>query len=166
VEQTKACERQTWADYGFAVTLVWIGFVLSISVLETPLRFRAEGITLPMALRIGKLVFHGLNVCEILFAAVSLLILYWGRPYVWTRRCLRLAVLVLATQTCVLFFALDPRTDAIIASQNTEESAWHSVYIILEVAKLTALTMLAWNQIADFRRHLVFHRPTNGANSI
>ena len=45
------------AEQGVAVAVPfgWLGMVLAISFLETPLRFRAPGITLPLGLGIGRL---------------------------------------------------------------------------------------------------------------
>lgn len=42
---------------GVALTFVWLGMVLAISFLEAPLKFRAPGVTLPIGLGIGRLVF-------------------------------------------------------------------------------------------------------------
>lgn len=46
---------------GAATAFIWLGMVLAISFLETPLKFRAPGITLPLGLGIGRLVFRALN---------------------------------------------------------------------------------------------------------
>jgi len=39
-------------------TFVWIGFVCAISFMEAWLKFRAPGITVPLGLGIGRLVFQ------------------------------------------------------------------------------------------------------------
>jgi hypothetical protein len=44
--------------------------VLAISFIETPLKFRAPGVTLQIGLGIGRLVFRALNACELALAAV------------------------------------------------------------------------------------------------
>lgn len=41
----------------FAVLCFWLGLMLSISFLETPLKFQVPGMTLPVALELGKLMF-------------------------------------------------------------------------------------------------------------
>lgn len=46
---------------GAAVAFVWLGMVLAVSFLETPLKFRAPGITVPLGLGIGRLVFRALT---------------------------------------------------------------------------------------------------------
>ena len=52
-----------------ASSLVWLGMLLGISFLEAPLKFRAPGITLPLGLGIGRLVFRALNAAEHALAA-------------------------------------------------------------------------------------------------
>src|SRR5690242_7281186 len=52
-----------------ALTFVWLGMILAISFLEAPLKFRAPGVTLPIGLGIGRLVFRALNGAEIVLAA-------------------------------------------------------------------------------------------------
>lgn len=52
------------------VPFIWLGAVLAISFLETPLKFRAPDITIPLGLGIGRLVFRALNVAELIFAAL------------------------------------------------------------------------------------------------
>ncbi len=53
-----------------AVTFVWLGMVTPISFVEAPLRFRAPGVTLPIGLGIGRLVFRALNITEATLAVV------------------------------------------------------------------------------------------------
>lgn len=53
-----------------AAVFVWLGMVLAISFIETPLKFRAPGVTLQIGLGIGRLVFRVLNACELALAAV------------------------------------------------------------------------------------------------
>lgn len=53
-----------------AVVFGWLGMVLAISFLEAPLKFRAPGITVPLGLGIGRLVFRALNAVEIVLATV------------------------------------------------------------------------------------------------
>ena len=63
-----------------AAVFLWLGMVLAISFLEAPLKFRAPGVTLPIGLGIGRLVFRALNTVEVVFALVILLALIAGSP--------------------------------------------------------------------------------------
>ncbi len=63
-----------------AATFVWLGMVLGISFLETPLKFRAPGVDLRTGLAIGRLVFGALNTAEIVLAAAVLTCLFTTAP--------------------------------------------------------------------------------------
>jgi len=50
---------------------VWFGMIAAISFIETPLKFRAPGMTHALGVGIGRLVFKALNLTE---AALALII--------------------------------------------------------------------------------------------
>ncbi len=58
---------------GPALVFVWLGMVLAISFLETPLKFRGPGITVPLGLGVGRVMFRALNTVEIALAALLVL---------------------------------------------------------------------------------------------
>ncbi len=58
---------------------MWMGFICAISFMEAWLKFRAPGVTVPIGLGIGKLVFGALNRVEWVFALVILSIWLLGR---------------------------------------------------------------------------------------
>ena len=65
-------------------TFLWIGFVCAISFMEAWLKFRAPGITLPLGLGIGRLVFNALNKVEWIFALVIITNIIWsGSTELW-----------------------------------------------------------------------------------
>lgn len=47
-----------------AVPWIWMGMILAISFMDGPLKFTAPGITLPLGLGIGRIIFHTLNLME------------------------------------------------------------------------------------------------------
>ena len=55
------------------ITFLWIGFVCAISFMEAWLKFRAPGITLPLGLGIGRIVFDALNKMEWIFSVIIIL---------------------------------------------------------------------------------------------
>ena len=118
-----------------AVPFVWLGMVLSISLLETPLRFRAPGVTVPLALGIGRLVFRALNVAEVVLAVLLTVGCLAAPPGLLGWVLLGLAWLVLAVQAGVLRPRLDRRALAIIAGQTLPPSRQHLAYVALELAK-------------------------------
>jgi hypothetical protein len=96
-----------------AVPFTWLGMVLAISFLETPLRFRAPGITVPLGLGIGRLVFRALAVAELALAVALTvaLVLAVGTGVVGAATWTLIALLwaVLAVQAGVLRPRLDQR---------------------------------------------------------
>jgi hypothetical protein len=53
------------------VALVWIGLLIGVSLLATPVKFRAPSLDLPVALDVGRHTFAAFNLVEI-FALVLL----------------------------------------------------------------------------------------------
>jgi hypothetical protein len=123
--------------------MLWLGMVLAISFLEAPLKFRAPGVTLPLGLGIGRLVFRALNVAEVALAAllvVAALIIGPGRATWWW---LGAAVILLAVQILAVRPPLSRRADRVLAGEELPRSHAHFWYIGLEVVKVVALFGLA-----------------------
>ena len=139
----------------FVFTLLWIGFILAISFMETPLKFQAPSLTLPVALEIGHLVFHALNATEIGLATVITAITVLAN---WSRH-IRLLIfligLLLATQTVLLYTLLDARTLAIIHGTEVPEPSYHPVYITLEGVKLLLLLYLTHLQLQEYDANII-----------
>ncbi|WP_051736130.1 hypothetical protein [Amycolatopsis rifamycinica] len=113
--------------------------VLAISFLEAPLKFRAPGVTLPLGLGIGRVVFAALNRVEVLFALALAACLVAG-PRTTTAVVLGAAVvLVLLVQLVAVRPALTRRSDRVLAGETGPRSHAHLGYIGLEVLKVAAL---------------------------
>lgn len=127
-----------------AVTFVWVGMVLAISFLETPLKFRAPGVTLPIGLGIGRLVFRALNLIECAFAATVLVCIVtagdsMSQP---VRLALSAAVLLLVAELAAVRPRLTRRSIAVLSGSVTQDgpsSHAHFWYVGLEVAKVVGL---------------------------
>jgi hypothetical protein len=127
---------------GIATPFVWLGMVLSISFLETPLKFRAPGITLPLGLGIGRLVFRALNLVEAGLAALLTAALLWSQADRASWPLLG-AVLVIATlQAGFVRPHLDRRALLIISGQSPRPSRLHHLYVALEIIKVVGLAAL------------------------
>ncbi len=119
----------------------WVGFVCAISFMEAWLKFKAYGVTLPIGLEIGRLVFQALNKVEWVLAIAILVDVLWHRRV--TRHVLMIAlpVLLLALQTFWLLPVLDERALLAIHGQGVGPSHAHITYVIMEVAKVIALVL-------------------------
>ncbi len=131
-----------WLALAVAAIFVWLGMVFAISFLEAPLKFRAPGITLPLGLGIGRLVFRALNVCEVVLAAVALVAVVLGRAPGGAAVALVVAVVALGVQVLVVRPALTRRSDAVLADPAVAESGRsnaHVGYVGCEAVKVVAL---------------------------
>jgi hypothetical protein len=125
-----------------AAVFIWLGMVLAISFLEAPLKFRAPGVTIPLGLGIGRLVFRALNICEVVLAAVAAGAVFLGRPSSTAMVALLVAVVALGAQMLGVRPALTRRADAVLADAAVAESGRshaHFVYVGLEIVKVVAL---------------------------
>jgi hypothetical protein len=120
---------------------VWLGLVVGISFIETPLKFRAPGITTPLALGIGRLVFRALNVTELVLACVLAAILVARAPD-WPLVLVVIVLAIVLVQTLWLRPSLDARARRLIAGGELPSSSLHLLYIAFEGVKVIALPTL------------------------
>ncbi len=132
------------------VLIFWAGFVSSISFMEAWLKFQAPGITLPLGLGIGKLVFSALNTVEwILLVAYIILnvIRFKNLKFLLPNFLLQGIIAILVLQSFWLLPALLERADLIISGKEPGDSNIHMYYVSLEILKVIFLITLATNKI-------------------
>lgn len=135
--------NETSAAVAGAATFAWLGMVLAISFLETPLKFRAPGVTAPVGLGIGRIVFRALNLAEVALAAVVVVAIATGGPAPRSVVVLAaLVLLVLAVQLAVVRPRLNRSSDRVLAGENPPRSKTHHAYIALEIVKVLMLPVL------------------------
>lgn len=128
-----------------ACLFTWIGFVCAISFMEAWLKFQAPGVTIPIGLGIGRLVFGALNKVEWVFALiVCFLIVKRSKPYrTLSNGWLALIILLLTLQTLWLLPALDARAELYIQQQPVPPSHLHFWFVGMELVKVAALFITA-----------------------
>lgn len=122
------------------VPALWIGMILGLSFIETPLKFLAPGITVPLGLGIGRLVFTALSIAGwVLWVGLALLAL--ARPGESRRGWLLIlaAAVIAACQSFLIRPALAARSDVIIAGGDPGASWIHYGYIAAEIVLLVTL---------------------------
>ena len=129
-----------------AIAFTWLGMVLAISFLEAPLKFRAPGVTLPLGLGIGRIVFRALNVVEAVLAVAAGVSLAVGPRTVLAVVLAAAVGVVLLVQLAAVRPALTRRSDRVLAGEDGPRSHAHFVYIGLEVLKVAGL--LAFGVVA------------------
>jgi hypothetical protein len=113
--------------------------VVAISFLEAPLKFRAPGVTVPLGLGIGRLVFRALNVVETAWAALLVAGILVAGPAAGVVVAGATAVVVLVIQLVGVRPRLTRRSDRVLAGEDVPRSHAHYAYIGLEVVKVVAL---------------------------
>jgi hypothetical protein len=126
-----------------AVSFVWLGMVLAISFLETPLKFRAPGMTTPLGLAVGRVVFGALNKVEVGLLLVLIATVVAAPRAVLIGLTGVLAV-VLAVQLGAVRPVLSRRSDRVLAGEELPRSRGHLVYVALEVVKAVLLAAAGW----------------------
>lgn len=129
------------------VAYVWLGMVFGVSFLATPIKFRAESLTMPVALDVGRTTFHAFGKVEWVLTAILVVISFRIRsgfgPVDWI--LIGVMVLIVAAQAGWLIPRLDLRVEAVIAGNPLPPSHHHMVYAASEAAKAVTLLLLgAW----------------------
>jgi hypothetical protein len=127
----------------FIATFLWIGFVCAISFMEAWLKFRAPGITVPLGLGIGRLVFNALNKVEWVFAIAIIVNIIWSGTEIlkWQNILIIISILILIIQTIWLLPALDARAEQHIQGNIVPASNLHFYYVGAEVLKIIGLSI-------------------------
>ncbi|MGO3191028.1 MAG: hypothetical protein ACTIKQ_06425, partial [Microbacterium sp.] len=130
---------------------MWIGLIVGLSFMETPLKFLAPGITTALGLGLGRLVFIALSVAGWIILLVLTLI-GQARPRESRRGWLLIGAmwLVMVVESFVIRPALAARSDIIIAGGDPGESWLHYGYV---AAELLLLVVLIW-YVAHAARHI------------
>ncbi len=119
----------TWA-LRLILPSVWFGLLAGLAFIETPLKFLAPGVTLEIALGIGRLV---LTTADFLSLGMLLVITLLSiRPRagraVWGTLVALWGVLVV--QVAVIRPLLNARTDVVLSGAEAGESQLHTFYIL------------------------------------
>jgi hypothetical protein len=131
-----------------AATL-WLGMLIGVSFIATPVKFTAPSLSLSVALDVGRVTF-GLFAKVEWFAAATLLVsIILVRPgWLLLVLTLGLAAIVLVEGSWLLPI-LTSRIEAVIAGAPMAPSNHHALYVALEAAK--AVCLVAVTAIAAFR---------------
>jgi hypothetical protein len=134
-----------------ALAFVWLGMVLAVSFLEAPLKFRAPGITVPLGVGIGRLVFRALNACETVLALGIVIALGTG-PH-RTATVVLFAIAAVDLLGCVVLRrTMDRRVIGATATHEVGDEMprhnLHFAYIALEVVKVGVLIAVGVTALA------------------
>jgi hypothetical protein len=125
-----------------ALTYLWLGMVFAISFIEAPLKFRAPGVTIPIGLGIGRMVFRALNTVEVVLGLVILACLLREAQGALATTALAVALAALACQLLLVNPLLKRRSNAVLSGTKPADaprSRTHYWYVGFELVKVVAL---------------------------
>lgn len=135
-----------------AVPFIWFALVLGLAFIEAPLKFQAPGITLPLGLGIGRLVFSVLNKIEIALAGMMLISLFMERPKRgWGVYLFGIVAAILVLETAWLLPLLNIRAEQVISGTAEPYSYTHVIYIAFDAIKVILLFALG---VSITKQHL------------
>ena len=121
---------------------LWLGVLIGISFIATPVKFRAPSLTRPAALEVGRLTFRLFSRIEWGFAILVLGAVAAAERSAWPLSLAVLAAGLVALQSTWLLPALNRRVDMVIASGTSAPSGSHLGYSVTEGLKFLALLAL------------------------
>jgi Domain of unknown function (DUF4149) len=127
-----------------ALIMLWAGVLIGVSFLAAPAKFDAPGLSLPVAMEVGRREFGALNLTELVLAVVTLALAAYARPERTIWLGLGLAVVIVFLQWFWLLPVLDARAELIIRGETPEPAPWHALYVGAEILKLLALLVIGW----------------------
>lgn len=124
------------------IALIWAGMVLGVSVLATPVKFQAEGLTLPVALDVGRITFQAFNLVELVLGGGLLVLAVLGRMSKVYGLLAAAAMAIVIAQWAYLLPALSERTDIVMAGGTLPSASYHAWYVLAESSKIILLLVI------------------------
>lgn len=123
--------------------LLWLGLLLGVSFLATPVKFMADSLSVPVALDVGRHTFGVFSYVEIALAIILFISLTAARAgRAVTVAAVTLGVLV-ALQALWMLPVMDARVDLIMQGGTPPAARLHEIYIAFELSKLGLLVFVA-----------------------
>ncbi len=126
-----------------SLAVLWLGLLMGVSFIATPVKFAAPTLTLPVALDVGRVTFGLFPRIEWAMAALLLVNVLVARPSRAVAGATLIAGLIVLFQALYLLPVLDERIAAVIAGSPQPSSAHHAIYVWLETAKALLLSAIA-----------------------
>ena len=121
---------------------VAVGLLVGLSFLETPLKFLAPGVTMPIGLGIGRLVLTAANIAGgVLLVAITIVSIVAPRVPRGALVALGGLWAVLLVEVAVIRPPLQARSDVIIAGGDPGSSPLHVFYIAADLLLIVLLVV-------------------------
>mgnify|MGYP000914448399 CR=1 FL=1 len=125
------------------IPALWLGALIGVSFLATPVKFQAPSLTLSVALDVGRATFHAFARLEWGFATLLVLVHFLLPHLGWRWILIGTVGILVALQALWLLPALDIRVAAVIDGHPLPPSFHHGLYAGMELSKALALAALS-----------------------
>lgn len=125
------------------VALAWLGILVGVSFLATPVKFQALSLDLAVALEVGRVTFAAFSKVEWGLSLLLVIATFFSTVSRAEMVFTAAAVLIVLVQALWLLPVLDARVEAVIAGKPMPPSMHHVLYAALEAAKAMALAAVA-----------------------
>ncbi|NAW51907.1 hypothetical protein GNY06_11200 [Elizabethkingia argentiflava] len=141
----------------YAALFFWLGVLLSISFLEAPLKFQVEGMTLPVAVKLGKLMFNVSTYIQMgLAIGIGLNFMFLKKELTKSLLCIYgLLVLLLCLQKFWMLPILNDQVDWVDHHKTFESGSLHTYFIYAEVIKCILILMCIILQIKRIKPEVI-----------
>lgn len=128
----------------FGISFFWLGLVLAVSFLETPLKFQVPGMTLPIALELGKIMFGISTNIQLILLLIMVVVFMSDFKKVDKKILITTALLaiILGLEKLWMLPILDARADILATGKGLPPTPLHDYFIYAEVLKLLLLILL------------------------
>ena len=130
----------------FAVSFFWLGLVIAVSFLETPLKFQVPGMTLPIALELGKTMF-GISTNIQLGLMILVFFNFFLNPSKLNKFIIFTGVLlalILVLEKFWMLPILDARADVLATGKGLPPTPLHNYFIYAECIKAILLLSIGF----------------------
>lgn len=124
------------------LALTWMGLLIGVSFLATPVKFQAVSLDLPVALEVGRVTFAAFSKAEWCLSLLLAIALLFARAWRAGILIAAITITIVAVQSLWLLPVLDARIDAVIAGRSMPPSMHHMLYAGMEVCKAVALAVV------------------------
>lgn len=121
----------------------WLGLLLGVSFVATPVKFRAPSLDLPVALDVGRVTFALFSKVELGLCLILVLCMPFLRIGFVGALAVALVVVIVLAQAFWLLPLLDARVGEIIAGATVPATSDHRWYVVGEAVKTAVLLGLA-----------------------
>ena len=133
----------------FAFCFFWLWLIIAVSFLETPLKFQVPGMTLPIALELGKTMF-GISTNIQLGLMILVFFNFFLNPSKLNKFIIFTGVLlalILVLEKFWMLPILDARADVLATGKGLPPTPLHNYFIYAECIKVILLLSIGFLQL-------------------